>query len=135
VWCGGVVDCDFLAGQTPPTLPYLNWLQFAGVLTPLCMQSMSELCACLFGPCWPRYLPPTADDDKLGSLMIIYSGYCYFWLPLVYLSFGFPLCCLQVSKEEKKENKGKKLFSLNHFSFFSLFLDFCNILFILLSQL
>jgi hypothetical protein len=75
------------------------------VLTPLCMQSMSELCACLFGPCWPRYLPPTACDDKLGSLMIIYSGYPYFQLPLVLLSFGFSLCYLQVTKEEEKRRK------------------------------
>jgi hypothetical protein len=86
------------------------------------MQSMSELCACLLGPCWPRYLPPTACDDKLGSLMIIYSGYPYFQLPLVFLSFGFPLCYLQVTKEEEKRRKKRRLLvvGINFFvSFYS----------------
>jgi hypothetical protein len=53
VWCcDGVVlwwccagRLVFMAGQTSPTVLYLNWFQFAAPLTPLYMHSMGELLA------------------------------------------------------------------------------------------
>jgi hypothetical protein len=61
LWCVVVFGCEFLASQTPTTMLYLYRLQFAGALTPLCMQLMCELGACLLGPYWPEIFTPTSS--------------------------------------------------------------------------
>jgi hypothetical protein len=62
----------------------------------------------LFGPILAEIFTPTADDDKLGSLMVIYSGYSYFRLPLVFLSSWSFHCLFAGNRKETKEKKRKK---------------------------
>jgi hypothetical protein len=53
-----------------------------------------------------------ACDDKLGSLMIIYSGYPYFHLPLYFCLLVFLCVVCRLTREEEKRRKERRLLVL-----------------------
>jgi hypothetical protein len=75
------------------------------------MHMVSVLSASLLAPSWPRYLPPTACDDKHGSLMIIYSDYPLFLAATcISVLLVFPcVICRQQKKKKREEGKEDSL--------------------------
>jgi hypothetical protein len=90
----------YLASQFSPTVLYLYQLQTAGVMTPLSMHTVCELCACLLGPCWPRIFAPTSSlVISFPLLMIINSEHLTLTATWLFLLWLCVYMCLQVSRE------------------------------------